>query len=326
MAAIVRATIDTVRPAMHAKRIRLEERIDDTPPVLGDHHRLQQVFWNVLSNALKFTGSDGAITVTLRRIGEIGRVRDHRHRGWHSSRSPPVRVRSFSSGRFVDHAEAWRTGTGSGDREAHRRAARRHGPGGECRRRARRDVHDSAAERRSRSCECARVSRRGATQGPSLPSVLRGRTILVVEDHDDARELIVGVLEGAGARVLSASTAQEAIDRATDVRPDVLVADLGLPGEDGYALLARIRAMFPADPRACADRLCAGDRSRSRPGGWFPTPRRQAGGSERAPAAHRRVVVGVGKRDRRPPCRPSSARQPARSLRHARVRLLEFGR
>ncbi len=80
--AIVRATIDIVRPAMHAKRIRLEERIGETPPVLGDAHRLQQVFWNVLSNALKFTGSDGAITVSAAQHAGIGRVRDRSIREW----------------------------------------------------------------------------------------------------------------------------------------------------------------------------------------------------------------------------------------------------
>jgi CheY-like chemotaxis protein len=80
------------------------------------------------------------------------------------------------------------------------------------------------------------------------PSALRGRTALVVEDHDDARELIVGVLEGAGARVLAAATAREAVDHATAVRPDVLVADLGLPDEDGYFVLTRIREMFPDIP------------------------------------------------------------------------------
>ena len=82
----------------------------------------------------------------------------------------------------------------------------------------------------------------------ALPAVLHGRTILVVEDHDDARELIVGVLEAAGARVLSASTVQEALGSAAAVRPDMLVTDLGLPGEDGFALLARIREMAPEIP------------------------------------------------------------------------------
>jgi len=83
---------------------------------------------------------------------------------------------------------------------------------------------------------------------PAFQSALRGRTILVVEDHDDTRELIAGVLEAAGARVLSASTTREAIERATGVQPDLLVADIGLPGEDGYMLLARIRKMCPEIP------------------------------------------------------------------------------
>ena len=79
-------------------------------------------------------------------------------------------------------------------------------------------------------------------------SILRNRTVLVVEDHDDARELIVGVLESAGALVLSAATVSEGIARAPEVRPDVLVTDLGLPGEDGYMRLARVRGMFPHMP------------------------------------------------------------------------------
>jgi CheY-like chemotaxis protein len=86
------------------------------------------------------------------------------------------------------------------------------------------------------------------SRGPMSSTALSGRTVLIVEDHDDARELIEGVLENAGARVLSAATTREAIARTIDVRPDVLVADLGLPGEDGYALLARIRTAYPDLP------------------------------------------------------------------------------
>ena len=77
---------------------------------------------------------------------------------------------------------------------------------------------------------------------------LNGRTILVVEDHPDAREFIAAVLTGAGARVLAASTADEAIAQARGVRPDVMVADLGLPGEDGYRLLTRFQALYPDVP------------------------------------------------------------------------------
>ena len=78
--------------------------------------------------------------------------------------------------------------------------------------------------------------------------MLAGRVVLVVEDHDDAREMIAGVLEAAGARVLAASTTLAAVERVADVKPDVLVADLGLPGEDGYELLDRLRARYPDLP------------------------------------------------------------------------------
>jgi CheY-like chemotaxis protein len=78
--------------------------------------------------------------------------------------------------------------------------------------------------------------------------VLRGRTILVVEDHDDARELIADMLERSGGRVIAAASTREAVERVRDVRPDLLLADLGLPGEDGYALLARFRAIYPDVP------------------------------------------------------------------------------
>jgi CheY-like chemotaxis protein len=73
---------------------------------------------------------------------------------------------------------------------------------------------------------------------------LRDHIVLVVEDHDDTRELTARVLEHAGARVLSASTAQEALDCVSNLRPDAIVADLGLPGEDGYALLDRLRTIY----------------------------------------------------------------------------------
>src|SRR5204863_10024982 len=64
---VMRATIDTVRPAMRAKQIRFDENIvDDLPLVYGDPHRLQQVFWNLLSNAVKFTGNHGTITLSGR--------------------------------------------------------------------------------------------------------------------------------------------------------------------------------------------------------------------------------------------------------------------
>jgi CheY-like chemotaxis protein len=247
VAATVRATIDTVRPMLHANRIRLEERIDDTPPVRGDGHRLQQVFWNVLSNALKFTATGGAITVSLRMIGEsvefeiadtgVGIRRD---------------VLPFVFDRFR-HADSSisRTHGGLGLGLAIvKHIVELHG--GTVRAASTGEGHGATFTVQlpgiGRAQAVAPAAPGAEPPGSRWPSLLRGRTVLVVEDHDDARELIACVIEGAGARVLSASTVREAIDRALELRPDVLVADIGLPGEDGDVLLARIREVFPEIP------------------------------------------------------------------------------
>jgi PAS domain S-box-containing protein len=247
LAGIVAAAIDVVRPAMQAKRIRFDERIGVVPPVVGDGHRLQQAFWNVLSNALKFTDSDGAIGVVLR--SHAGRVEfEVTDTGVGIRRE----VLPFVFDRF---------------RQADSSMSRSHGGLGLGLAIVKHivELHGGTV----------RVASAGAGQGamftiqlpaaegavravpiPSEPSSsdaaaaqrLNGRTILVVEDHQDAREFIAAVLAGAGARVLAASTADEAIAQASGVRPDVMVADLGLPGEDGYRLLTRFQALYPDVP------------------------------------------------------------------------------
>ena len=242
---VVRAALDMVRPGMHAKRIRLEERIDEVPTVVGDGHRLQQVFWNLLSNALKFTGEDGAITVSLRD-------------------APP-------------HVEFEITDTGVGIRrevlpfvfdrfrQADSSMKRMHGGlglglaivrhivelhGGTVRAVSEGEGYGASFVIRLPSAARAMPDvARTATSSPSTTApALRGRTILVVEDHDDARDLIASVLDRAGGRVLAASTTAEGLAHARRERPDVLLADLGLPGEDGYALLTRFRAIYPDVP------------------------------------------------------------------------------
>ena len=75
-----------------------------------------------------------------------------------------------------------------------------------------------------------------------LSRPLHGRKVLVVEDHDDARDLVACVLDAAGAEVTTAASTREALERHAGTMPDLLLADLGLPDEDGYTLLRRIRA------------------------------------------------------------------------------------
>jgi signal transduction histidine kinase len=247
MAAIVRATIDTVRPSARAKRIRLEERIEDTVPVLGDSHRLQQVFWNLLSNALKFTGSDGTISLTL--SGSTTAV-EFEVTDTGVGIRPDVLPFVFDRFRQADSSTT-RTYGGLGLGLAIvKHIVELHG--GRVRAASAGDGHGATftiqLPAASLDLTGGQVPAGAAPETRARPSALRGRTVLVVEDHDDARELVVGVLESAGARVLSASNAQDALDRATIVRPDVLVADLGLPGEDGLVLLARMREVYPDLP------------------------------------------------------------------------------
>jgi PAS domain S-box-containing protein len=240
--AVLRAAIDVVRPALQAKHVRLQAQFDnDVPPLIGDAHRLQQVFWNVLSNAVKFTNADGVVRVTLLKRGDAVQVRI-------ADTGVGIRrdVLPFVFDRFRQaDSSMTRTHGGLGLGLAIvRHVVELHGG----------TVHaDSAGETHGATftidlpvdepglMPAASAPVRDAVEKPR-PS-LRGRRVLVVEDHDDARELVASALAAAGAEVICAASTPEALDQLAATVPDVLLADLGLPGEDGYTLLRRVRAM-----------------------------------------------------------------------------------
>jgi PAS domain S-box-containing protein len=267
--ALLRAAVDMIRPGIIAKHIRIEERLDDVPPVTGDPHRLQQVLWNLLSNALKFTGDHGTITLTLRapapyvefEIADTGV-------GIRREILPFVfdRFRQADSSMTRTHG-----GLGLGLAIV-RHIVELHG--GTVRAVSAGEGHGATFVIQLPTADrlVATVPRATAEMDvvdDATLSVVRGRTILVVEDHDDARELIADVLERAGARVLAASTVRQALEEARLARPDVLVTDLGLPGEDGYALLARFREMYPDVPAIALTAYArATDRSRALAAGF----------------------------------------------------------
>jgi PAS domain S-box-containing protein len=246
VAAIVRATLEALRPPMQAKRIRVEERFAAIAQVSGDAHRLQQVFWNLISNAVKFTEPGGAIVVSIRQTGEYAEFEiSDTGVGIRREILPFVfdRFRQADSSTTRTHG-----GLGLGLAivkhivELHggtvRAASAGEGfgatftiqlPGGP------RGVFEE-------------LSRADAAVQNVAGTGLRGLRILIVEDHEDAREMIAGSLGAAGARVIAASNAQDAIAAAERQRPDLLLADIGLPGEDGYALLRRIREIYPDLP------------------------------------------------------------------------------
>jgi PAS domain S-box-containing protein len=237
---VVSATIETIRPTLQAKRLRLDAAIDRAPLVTGDQDRLQQVFWNLLSNAVKFTPAGGTIAVTVHRSGNCVAC-EIADTG--VGIQPEVLPFVFDRFRQADSSTT-RTFGGLGLGLAIvKHIVELHG--GTVRAASAGEGHGATfSVRLPAGDEVATVS--AVDSSAALPaSPLQTRTVLVVEDHDDARELIVGVSEGAGATVLSAATVPEAVALAAHRRPDVLVADLGLPGEDGFALLAKVRSMHP---------------------------------------------------------------------------------
>ena len=267
--AVIRATIDAVRPAMRAKKIRFEEHIvDDLPLVYGDAHRLQQVFWNLLSNAVKFTGNHGTITLTGRLalpviefeiqdtgIGIRREVLPFVFDRFRQADSSTTRTHGgLGLGlAIVRHIVELHGGTVQASS-----AGEGHG--------ATFTIQLPIAERgEPTALEQSQPARIAGSSG----QLLRNRRILVVEDHADARDLVVAVLEDAGALVISTSTARDAIRRAREKQPDMLITDLGLPEEDGYTLLAEFRKICSDVPAVALTAYArASDRDRALAAGF----------------------------------------------------------
>ena len=242
--AVLGATLDSARPSMQAKRVRLETHFEEgVQPVFADPHRLQQAFWNVLSNAIKFTGVDGLITVALRRLDDwvevqitdtgIGIRRDVLPFVFDRFRQADSSTTRIHGGlglglAIVRQVVELHGGTVKADS-----AGQAHG--------ATFTIHLPIDRRIGVLTTATTAAELSASAIPSQS--LRGNKVLVVEDHDDARELVAAVLRAVGAEVMTAASGAEALDRVMGTTPDVLLLDLGLPGEDGYTLLRRIRAM-----------------------------------------------------------------------------------
>ncbi len=121
---------------------------------------------------------------------------------------------------------------------------------------------------------------------PSRLINLAGRRILVVDGEPDARDLLAEILSQAGADVVVVGSADEALDALARWRPDVLVSDIGMPGDDGYVLIRKVRALSAGQ----------GGRVRgARARGWIPRAHRQARRSPRADRAHRRPGAGAAR-------------------------------
>ena len=240
------AALESIRPAALVKRLTTSTSFDlsDDLNVLADETRLQQMLWNLLSNAVKFTPSGGRVRVEAVKQGDriCIRVMDTGI-GIEQSFLPHVfdRFRQADSGTTRAYG-----GLGLGLAIVHD-LVRLHG--GEV------EVQSEGAGKGAtftlnlRASEVAPnpVERRKSSRQTAS---LAGFSVLLVEDHNDSRELFSQALKGAGAAVISFTQSEQAFDALESVRPSILVADIGLPGEDGYSFIRRVRAHSTAAVRS----------------------------------------------------------------------------
>jgi PAS domain S-box-containing protein len=235
LAAVVETSLDAVRSAAESKRISLRAAIDhDGAVVLGDAARLQQVVWNLVSNAIKFTPEGGRVHVSLaRRDGRIAlSVRDT-GQGIGPELLPLVFERY---------------------RQAEASAARPHGGLGLGLAIVKHivDLHGGSVRAESAgpgrgacfTVELARhvpIAEHEVLVSPPPSARLTGARILVVDDEPDAQELVKRLLEEQGAAVVTASSGAEALDLITHTPLDAVVSDVGMPGLDGYEMMRRVR-------------------------------------------------------------------------------------
>ena len=245
---IIEAAIETVLPAAEAKNIQIDLGLDaSVGAILGDANRLQQVFWNLLSNAVKFTPKGGRVEVRLDRINSRIQVRvSDTGQGIATDFLPYVfdRFRQADSSSTRSHG-----GLGLGLAivrhlvELHGGTVRAESQGEGKGATFIVDLPIRAVRIQASEPEQLQPQ---VTSEPQLCALsLEGLRVLVVDDEADARELLTTILTQYGAEVTAVATAGEAIERIQKSQLDVLVSDIGMPGEDGYTLIRKIRAIDP---------------------------------------------------------------------------------
>jgi PAS domain S-box-containing protein len=243
---VVDNAVATVQPAADAKGVRVQTVIDPrVGPVSGDPGRLQQVVWNLVSNAVKFTGKGGRVQVRLERVdSHIEIVVSDSGIGIPADFLPYVfeRFRQAEAGTtrktgglglglaIVRHIVEMHGGTVE---------ATSPGEGKGATFRVRLPLMIVHTESREPRREHPRTERVAPLAGLAD---LGGIRIVAVDDEEDALMLLRVVLETAGAQVAVVSDPTQAIDCIEKIKPQVLVLDLGMPALDGFALIARIRA------------------------------------------------------------------------------------
>ncbi|AVH69117.1 PAS domain-containing hybrid sensor histidine kinase/response regulator [Nostoc sp. 'Lobaria pulmonaria (5183) cyanobiont'] len=239
LAAVIQAAIEAVHPTSEIKNIQVEFHLDSSVgEVMGDTERLQQVVWNLLSNAVKFTPNGGRVEVYLKQVNSNAQITvSDTGKGIDADFLPYIFERFRQADSTTTRAD---NGLGLGLAIVHHLV----------------EMHSGTVYAVSEGEE------QGAIFTVLLPlvepqpellikesevkvdnfSVLNGLQILVVDDNADTRELIAFILEQSGAQVTAVNSVGEALEALGRLKPDVLISDIGMPDEDGYSLIRKVRA------------------------------------------------------------------------------------
>ena len=242
---VIEDAIDSLMPAASAKAIQVHRDLQDDLSVLGDRDRLQQVVWNLVSNAFKFTPKGGSVTVRLNEVdGDVQVEVVDTGIGI----SPDFLPFVFDRFRQADSSMSRRhSGLGLG-MAIMRHLVELHGGT---------VTVESAGENKGATFrlrlprQTGPVPNEATIPGRALPDELpttdldrlNGVHVLIVEDDADSRNVLALLLQRLGALVEAVASAQDAYERLSMRRPDVLVSDIGMPDEDGYSLIRRVRQL-----------------------------------------------------------------------------------
>ena len=247
LAAVVEAAVETARPAAQKKGVQLEGIVEPgAGAVAGDPVRLQQIVSNLLGNAIKFTGEGGRVLVRVEPAdGHTQIVVSDTGIGI----KPDVLPALFDRFRQADSSTTRRYGGLGLGLAIVRQLTELHGGAVS----ARSDGEGKGATfivSLPLALASAQPAHPGSSQASGHPDggyrrdlPVEGVRVLVVEDENDTRELLERILSEAGCKVVAVASASAALDALRVQRPDVLLSDIGLPDEDGYSLIRKIRCL-----------------------------------------------------------------------------------
>lgn len=244
---VMEAAIEGVRPSCEAKSINLESEMDSEGCfVSGDANRLQQIFWNLLSNAVKFTPEGGRVSVEVKRLpaNVLVSVSDTG-----IGIKPEFLPFIFDRFRQADGSTTRvHGGLGLGLSivkhlvHVHRGSVKVESKGQD--KGATFTVTLPLASKSQKAASKYEISQPDVTiTPPGFSRILDGVRILVVDDEADSRELVKAILMGCGSDVNCCESAAQAMKAIRDWKPDLLVSDIGMPIEDGYSLIKKVRGL-----------------------------------------------------------------------------------